>query len=423
VKKPTRAVIIGAGITGALTAHALLEAGVAVTVLEAREKGSGSSSRSAACIRQQFSTPATVRAMVHSVRFYEDFAQRFGCAPGDGRALVQNGYLFLYDKPDQTEDPAAHAARWEGAQTSLTMQQENGLLDVVHLSPGEVSERFPHVDSERIVGATFCPSDGFLHPDIVYMEGFRRVEELGGVLRQNCPVMEGVFGSEGQLTAVRTGEGEEFTADLFINATNAWAPRLSLRLGGSVLPINPLKRYLYFVHRGGSTTGEALLDWPMTITPSRAYCRPENADQLLAGWAHATEPEPEFGWSDQDLIEPPFFHKSGLDNYGFQLWMQLAEALPAIGEFSGIEATTAGYYAVTPDHNPILGFDPKQPTLLHAAGFSGHGAMMGPFTASVITQMALAGATLPLVDIDGAKVDISALLVGRSFARGEGMVI
>jgi glycine/D-amino acid oxidase-like deaminating enzyme len=423
VKKPTRAVIIGAGITGALTAHALLEAGVAVTVLEAREKGSGSSSRSAACIRQQFSTPATVRAMVHSVRFYEDFAQRFSCAPGDGRALVQNGYLFLYDKPDQTEDPAAHAARWEGARASLAMQQENGLLDVVHLSPGEVSERFPHIDSERIVGATFCPSDGFLHPDIVYMEGFRRVEELGGVLRQNCPVMEGVFGNDGRLTAVRTDDGEEFAADLFINATNAWAPRLSLRLGGSALPINPLKRYLYFVHRGGSTTGAALLDWPMTITPSRAYCRPENADQLLAGWAHATEPEPEFGWSDQDLIEPPFFHKSGLDNYGFQLWMQLAEALPAIGEFSGIEATTAGYYAVTPDHNPILGFDPKQPTLLHAAGFSGHGAMMGPFTASVITQMALAGTTLPLVDIDGAKVDISALLVGRSFATGEGMVI
>jgi len=423
VKKPNHAVIIGAGITGALTAHALLQAGVAVTVLEAREKGSGSSSRSAACIRQQFSTPATIRAMVHSVRFYEDFAQRFDCAPGDGAALVQNGYLFLYDRPDQTDDAADHAARWEAAQANLAMQQQNGLTDVVHLAPSEVGERFPHVDTTRLAGATFCPSDGFLHPDIVYMEGFRRVEELGGVLRQNCPVMDGVFASDGRLTAVRTAEGEEFAADLFINATNAWAPRLSKRLGGSELPIGPLKRYLYFVHRGGSTTGEAMLNWPMTITPSRAYCRPENADQLLAGWAHAAEPEPEFAWSDQDLIEPPFFHKSGLDNYGFQLWMQLAEAMPDIGEFSGIEATTAGYYAVTPDHNPILGFDPKQPTLLHAAGFSGHGAMMGPFTANVITQMACAGSTLPIVTLDGVDVDISDLLVGRTFARGEGMVI
>jgi len=417
VKKPEHAVIIGAGITGALTAHALLEAGVAVTVLEAREKGSGSSSRSAACIRQQFSTPATVRAMVHSVRYYEDFGQRMGSAAGDGKALVQNGYLFLYG--NSGDGPS----RWVTAQARIAMQQSNGLSDVEALSPGDVAERFAHVDAASLAGATFCPSDGFLHPDVVYMEGFRRVEELGGVLRQNCPVTEGVFDGSGRLTAVRSSQGEEFAADLFINATNAWAPRLSKRLGGSELPINPLKRYLYFVQRGGSTTGSELLDWPMTITPSSAYCRPENTHQLLAGWAHATEPEPEFGWTDQDLIEPPFFHKSGLDNYGFQLWMQLAEALPAVGEFSGIEATTAGYYAVTPDHNPILGFDPAQPALLHAAGFSGHGAMMGPFTAGVITQMALAGETLPVVDIDGADVDISGLLVGRSFEKGEGMVI
>ncbi len=65
---PRKVVIIGAGITGALVAHHLLEAGVDVTVLEAREKGAGSSSRSAACIRQQFSTPATVRAMIYSTR-------------------------------------------------------------------------------------------------------------------------------------------------------------------------------------------------------------------------------------------------------------------------------------------------------------------------------------------------------------------
>jgi hypothetical protein len=37
--------------------------------------------------------------------------------------------------------------------------------------------------------------------------------------------------------------------------------------------------------------------------------------------------------------------------------------------------------------------------------------------------MALAGETLPQVDIDGSAVDISDLLVGRAFAKGEGMVI
>ncbi len=404
------AVIIGAGITGALVAHELLLKGADVTVLEAREKGAGSSSRSAACIRQQWSTPATVRAMRYSVRAYDRFGEDFGCGPDVAPPVVHNGYLFLY------------ADGWEEAQARVAMQHAAGLTEVEAIPAAALTDRFGRVDATNLKGATFCPTDGFLRPDIVYMEGFRRVEELGGRLIQNFRVMDGAHDG-GRLVAVKADDGREVEGDVFVNATNAWAPRLSRRLGGIDLPIAPLKRYLYFVHRGGDVGADEMMDWPMTITPSRAYCRPENPEQLLAGWAHATDPEPEFDWSDQDLIEPPFFHKTGLDNYGFQLWMELAEAMPAIGEFKGIEATTAGFYAVTPDHNPILGFDPQQPGLLHAAGFSGHGAMLGPFTAKAIAAMALAGETLTSVRVEDEEIDVGAMLVGRDFTHAEGMVI
>ena len=42
--------------------------------------------------------------------------------------------------------------------------------------------------------------------------------------------------------------------------------------------------------------------WPMTITSSRAYCRPENSEQLLAGWAHEAKAEPSFDWEDQEGV-------------------------------------------------------------------------------------------------------------------------
>ncbi len=411
---PKKVVIIGAGITGALLAHRLLEEGADVTVLEAREKGAGSSSRSAACSRQQFSTPATVRAMVYATRSYERFAEDFRCEPGQGQVLVQNGYLFLYN----ADDPAA----WATAQQQVAMQRANGLHDVEVLRPGDVAERFPQAAAESLVGATFCATDGFLHPDVVYMEGFRRVEELGGVLRQNAQVVGGTT-ANGRLVAVQTAAGEEFRGDVFVNATNAWAPRVSHLLGGTELPISPVKRYLYFLDRGDQLDDRALMTWPMTITPSRAYCRPENADQLLAGWAHHADPEPAFDWGDQDLIDAHFFHKTGLDNYGFQLWMQLAEALPVTAEFAGIQATTAGFYAVTPDHNPLFGWDPKLPGLVHAAGFSGHGAMLGPFSAAAVAALVLAGRDLPAVVVDGVEVDLRPLRVDRAFDHSEGMVI
>ncbi len=97
-----KAVCVGAGITGILTARELLLAGLDVTVLEGRHVGAGSSSRTAAGIRQQFSTPGTVYGMRYSVGFYKAFAAEVeeGTSP-----IVQNGYLILHSDP----------ARWEEA--------------------------------------------------------------------------------------------------------------------------------------------------------------------------------------------------------------------------------------------------------------------------------------------------------------------
>lgn len=361
--------------------------------------------------------------MRYSVREYLRFEERFHCEPGQGDALVQNGYLFLYEDPARADDPAAAASTWEGARANVAMQHDNGLTEVSLLTPDEIGERFVHVDPSTLIGATFCPTDGFLHPDVVYMEGFRRIEELGGTLQQHCPVTGGRFDAQGLLTAVETGRGEVIEGDLFIDCTNAWSPRLSRILGAEPLSIDPMKRYLYFLQRGPSLTPDELVAMPMTISPRKAYCRPENEEQLLLGWAHHAASQPDFDWDDQDIIEPQFFHKSGLENYGMQLWMELASVMPKLEEFSGLRATTAGFYAVTPDHNPFLGFNPKQPRLLHAAGFSGHGAMMGPFTAAAIAAMALAGENVPSVVVDGVEVDLSALTVGRTMTHGEGMVI
>ena len=82
------AVIIGAGITGLLTAIELIKRGWKVTVAEAKHIGSGSSSRTAAGIRQQFSTQETVLGMRYSVNFYKNFMDIVG---GHTDPIVQNG--------------------------------------------------------------------------------------------------------------------------------------------------------------------------------------------------------------------------------------------------------------------------------------------------------------------------------------------
>src|SRR5579872_6322849 len=94
-------VIIGGGSTGALIAVRLAERGFRVTVLEKALLGNGSSSRSAAGIRAQFSTEETVVGMQYSEWWYSNFHDILR-SPAEAReqpVMRQNGYLFLYEDP------------------------------------------------------------------------------------------------------------------------------------------------------------------------------------------------------------------------------------------------------------------------------------------------------------------------------------
>ena len=403
-----KAVVIGAGITGVLVSRELRLAGWDVDLLEAKHVGAGSSSRTAAGIRQQFSTPGTVRGMRYSVSFYRAFAEETedGVSP-----IVQNGYLFLH----------ATEARWATAQRTVAMQHEAGLTEVELLDPSAIRARFPWVAEGAAVGATYCPTDGFLLPAVVYNEGARRVQALGGRLHQNAPVTEATV-ANGRVVAVHTPKGQ-FEADLFVDATNAWTNRLAAMLGAEELPVRAYRRYLWFLARDGSLSAETLAGMPLTISPSGTYCRPENAETLLMGRKHDTAPEPGFTYEDQDTIETRFSHDGGIDSFPVELWMELAEVIPGVGEFGGIQATTAGFYAETPDHNPFLGYDRQRDNVVRLVGFSGHGAMMGPFTARVARALAEAGENIDEVEVETGSVGLDAFRIGRVFEAHEEMVI
>jgi sarcosine oxidase subunit beta len=400
-------VVVGAGISGVLTARALALAGWRVTLLEARHIGAGSSSRTAAGIRQQFSTPATVRAMRYAVGFYRDFAAE---TAGGLLPIAQNGYLFL-----------VHGDGLDEARARVAMQRDAGLAEVELLEGDALWSRFPWV-GRSIVGGTWCPTDGFLFPERVYMDGAARAVALGARIVQRAEVVGATYDGA-LLRAVRTTAGA-FEADLFIDCTNAWTARLGATLGATPLPVAPTRRYLWFLRRSGQISAAELASWPLVICPDGVYCRPENGESLLIGWAHDAAPEPDFTYESQDQIEAGFSHRGDLDARPFQAWMQLAEHLPAVGDFDGFTATTTGFYAVTPDHNPFLGYDPRVPNLIRLVGFSGHGAMFGPFTALAGLTLAEAGRDVAAVRLpDGGEVPLDAFAIGRTPRHAEALVI
>lgn len=427
-----RVVLIGGGSTSALTAVRLAERGFHVTVLEKAAIGNGSSSRSSACIRAQFGVEETAVGMQYSEWWYTQFHEALHTPPESAQPVIQqNGYLFLYEDPEQAAPPWRPAARrevagaWRQALEYAAMHQRIG-LPVEVLEPAEVQRRWPHIEAERLAGATWCPTDGFLMPHMIYGEGFRRARELGVEVQQGTEVI-GATLRGGRIASLETTAGP-IEADWYVNATNAWAPRVSRGIGGMPLAIAPLKRYLYFMKPNRPIMSDE--DWhrlPMTIYGlgggRGAVSRPDGP-QLLMAWAHETDPEPDFADEDQDLVQPGFNHAHGIENFGYAVLEQIAAFAPRLADAGGLTATACGYYGTTPDANPLIGIDANQANLVHAAGFSGHGLMHAPITA-VLVEAILAGdvkqgqVRLP-APFEHHTIDLSAFGPSRDFSRTQG---
>ena len=406
-------IIIGAGVTGVLSAWELTRAGHKVTILEARKIGNGSSSRSAACIRQQFSTPSTVCGMRYCVRFYTMWSDIMGGSPSP---IVQNGYLFLKD----------YSTDVEAVKATVAMQQQAGLAEVEWLSREQIDEKFSHMETTGLVGATWCPTDGFLLPHIIYNDSAEAAKKLGVTIMQDAEIAS-VVGNGGIVSSVITTDGRSFQGDVFINATNAWAPNVSAFFGGYNLPITARRRYLYFLEglkkESIGLAPDDVQRLPMTITPRGCYCRPEAKSQLMMGWLHFTNPlVPDF--DDQDRIESGFGHKE-LPSYGTAVRKELATYIPAIEDMGRIHAVTSGFYGDTPDHNPLIGYDPNLLNLIHVAGFSGHGLMHAPFSARIVAHLIAENRNLDVMELPLGlgTVNLAPYRIDREPAGGESMVI
>lgn len=420
-------IIIGGGVTGVLSAYELVRAGHEVVLIEAGVLGNGSSSRSAACIRQQWTTESTVRGMRYATEFYRRWPEMFGVAS----PIRQNGYLFL---KDWGTDP-------DRCQALVAMQQQAGLAEVEFLDRKRIENIFPYLELTGIQCATWCPTDGFLQPDVVYNSAGERIRELGVRIILNDPVESAPLrfgGAFGPVKSIRLKSGEEISGDVFVNAAGVWAPMIrnlfvqEERHGREgVLQIVARRRYLYFLEGfRREESGDFGLDnefiqkMPMTISPRGCYCRPETGNSIMMGWLHHTNPISNPSFESQDEIERGFMVQNE-EGFGAAIRKEMTSYFPDFEQMGRLHAVTAGFYEDTPDHNPFIGHDSNVPNLIHAAGFSGHGLMLAPFTAWIVASLVAAGEDISSVVLpaDFGEPDIKPFGINREFGPGEGLII
>lgn len=209
-QKPAQVVIIGAGIVGASIAYHLASRGCTEVLLLEREATpiTGSTSRSFAGVRHQFSTPLNIRMSQYSIERIKRFPEEMGLPGG----LRQVGYMLM----------ASSVGAWDGLQKNVRLQKSLG-VPVEQLDAAGINRVVPQVNTSDIYGGSYCPADGFCDPHGIADGYLKRARELG--VRLECDTeVTGFQIANGRVSGVETNRGL-VACETVVNAAGAGRAR------------------------------------------------------------------------------------------------------------------------------------------------------------------------------------------------------
>lgn len=358
--------VIGAGIIGAAAAFRLVERGLRVGVLEAAPvPAAQATAKSAAGVRVQFSEAVNVRLSWESIQEYRAFEEAFGVSSG----YRPIGYLFLVPRGLEAAYEAALAVqRAEGA-PALRLELEEAMLRV-------------DFDPEGLAFATWGPADGVIDPHAVAHAYLAAARSRGAALYTETPLLEARRERGGW--RVRTPRGA-FSAGAVVNAAGAWAGEVARRAGFE-LHVAPVRRMVFMTGPLAEAGG-----LPLTVDVATGFYLRGEGERVLFGRSNPDEPPGFREGMDWSWLEPTL--EAGLSRFP---WLERA----------GLDrrASWWGHYAVTPDHNPILGRMPGVEGWYNAVGFSGHGVQQAAAVGRVLAEEVVDGRART-IDIDPLRYD------------------
>lgn len=371
--------IIGGGIIGMATAYYLCPEKLKMAVIERKYLGSGSTGRCIGGIRQQFSTPASIKLMQENLSLFEQMEDVFNHSV----EFHRGGYLFLAHTPELVEV----------FKQNIDIQRKCN-ANVSLLSPGEVQKVVPELNIDGLLAGAYCPDDAQAFPFPV-LEGYRKkFVECGGDLLTDNRVVEikkqdiKKQDNEGNFILILE-DGSTIEAPKVLLAAGPWTKELGEKAGLD-LPLFPERHEAAITERIPKFFESMVVDY----RPDGCYFHQLISGQVIGCYS----PVPNY----------PGIHEDVSFDFLPQLARRMKRLIPQLKNASFLRAWS-GSYTMTPDGNPIVDESPVK-GLYVASGMSGHGFMLGPAIGKYLSRFMMTGKW---------EADLSEFAYDREFRKGK----
>lgn len=342
--------IVGAGIAGASLAARLAPHAKVLLLEREPQPGYHSTGRSAALYSALYGN-APIRALTRASRAFFD-------APPAGFAehplLSPRGVLYAGD---------AHSA------ASIEQMGHSALAQSI--STAEALARVPVLREAQAKHCAYEPEACDIDVHALH-QGFLRLARRGGAqLVCAAPVRAACAGSSWFIVA----GGEEYEANVLVNAAGAWADELAVLAGASAQGLSPLLRTALHVDAPANCD---IRTWPAVIAADESFYFKPDAGLLLASPADETPSAPCDAQPDD---------------------LEVAQCVDRIERATTLNVTRvrrawAGLRTFAPDRTPVAGYDGTCPRFFWLAGQGGYGIQTAPALSDAAAALAL-GQALP----------------------------
>ncbi len=348
MKTNARVVVIGGGTIGVSVAYHLAKYGWEdVVLVEKHELTSGSTWLAAGNVSFFHSSYYCTQVNMKSIEIFKQLEEETGQPAG----WHTTGSIRTADNPGRMDELGYY----------YSMNRCLG-LDVSFVTPEEMKNLHPLMNTDGLLGGLYWPDDGDVDPNSMTQAMAKGARNYGAEFNLYTLVTAIEQKKSGDWL-VKTDKGD-ITCEFVVNAAGLWAPEISKMVGLEIPSIAISHTHILYEKMNAVVERDTFL--PLVRDPDKSVYLRQEMDSLILGMYEANGQQWEKNGVPWDYAQQEL--NPDIDNIADCIEAGM-ERFPILGD-TGFKHVTAGPITYTPNGDPLVGPAAPLKNFFQACGYS-----------------------------------------------------